>query len=179
VTIPILSSTFFLTLLLMVGLFFFIRGSIKERKEKIQLVVTDNEEVILNKLKEYLEKRAYKVNKIEPEANQISFQGFVRPSWFLAIFLTMLAGLGLVCCSLVLYFLYPRGGNLFYGLTLLAPVAGIFYWQKAGRLENVLLKLETFNEQAEKKESLITITGHRDELNQLEQAFEKIAIKKV
>lgn len=180
---PILSSTLFLTLLLMVGLFFFIRAAVKDRTQEIKLVAAEPEELILNKFKEYFEQRAYTVAGVEPEENKIWFQGFVRPSWFLAIFLTILAALGLICGSLVLDFLYPSGGNFFYGLTLLAPAAGVFYWQKAGRLEKVFLKLEALpdreekEEKEEKKQSLITVTGHRDELLQLQQAFKKIAIK--
>ncbi|MEQ8754914.1 MAG: cofactor assembly of complex C subunit B, partial [Coleofasciculus sp. G1-WW12-02] len=40
---PILSSTFLLTLLLAVGLFFFIRASVKDRTQKVQLIAQEPE----------------------------------------------------------------------------------------------------------------------------------------
>jgi len=53
---------------------------------------------------------------------------------------------------------------------LLAPIAGIFYWRKAGRLERVLLKLETSTLE-QNYQKLLTVTAHRDELIQLRQAL--------
>lgn len=158
----------------MVGLLFFIRASVKERTQQVKLTLAEPEAVLLKKLKEYFEQRAYQVAGVNAEENQISFQGFVRPSWLLAVFLTLLAATGLLCLSLVLSLLYPKGGNFFLALPLLAPGAGVFYWQKAGRLEEVLLKLEALPPQGEKAQSQITVTAHRDELLQLEKAFKKI-----
>jgi hypothetical protein len=154
----------------MVGLFFFIRASVKDRTEQIQLIASEPEEVLIKKLKQYFTERAYQVVAVDPKKNQVTFQGFVQPSWFLAIFLSFLAGVGLFCLALVLALLYPAGGNLVWLAILLAPVAGIFYWQKAGRLEQVLLSIETIKQKQTNK-NVLTITAHRDELIQLRQAF--------
>ena len=166
---PVLYSTFFLTLLLLVGLFFFIRASAKDRTQQVQLVTEEPEDKLLSQLREYFDQRAYQAVAVDAEQNQVTFQGFVRPSWFLAIFLTFLAVSGLLCLALVLAQLYPALTNLFPFLTLLAPAAGIFYWQKAGRTEQVLLKIETLNEETTEGKSLLTVTAHRDELRQIQQ----------
>jgi hypothetical protein len=170
--IPILSSTFLLTLLLMVGLFFFIRASVKDRTQQSQLIAEESEQSLLPQLQEYFDQRAYQVAAVDAAQNQVTFQGFVKPSWFLAIFLSLLAGCGWICLALVLSFLYPSAGNLFLLLTLLiAPAAGVFYWKKAGRLEQVSLKVEALPEEGEAERSLITVTAHRDELIQLKRAL--------
>ena len=163
----ILSSTFLLTLLLAVGLFFFIRASVKDRTQKVKLIAQQPEEVLLGQLREYFDQRSYRVAQVDAAANQVTFEGFVRPSWFLAIFLTLLAGSGILCLSLVLCFLFPQLTSIFLGLPIFAPAAGIFYWQKAGRPEQVSFKLETLPN----ANSLITIAAHRDELASLRQAL--------
>jgi len=71
---------------------------------------------------------------------------------------------------LFLYFSEFSYRSAFFLLTLLTPLVGIFYWQKAGRVEQVSLKLET-PEGMETTQSFITVKAHRDELIQLQQAL--------
>jgi len=168
---PILSSTFLLTLLLVVGLFFFIRASVKDRTEQEKLISQEPEESLLARLQQYFDERAYRVAAVDAATNQVTFQGFVRPSWFLAIFLTLLAACGILCLSLVLSFLYPTFTNFFLGLVILAPIAGVFYWKKAGRSEQVSLKVESLPTAKTGQQTLLTVTGHRDELAQLKQSL--------
>lgn len=168
---PILSSTFLLTLLLVVGLFFFIRASVKDRTEQEKLIAQAPEESILAQLQQYFDQRAYRVAAVDAATNQVTFQGFVRPSWFLAIFLTLLAACGLLCLSLVLSFLYPTFSKFFLGLVIFAPLAGVFYWKKAGRNEQVSLKVEALPNEKTGQQTLLTVTGHRDELAQLKQSL--------
>jgi Cofactor assembly of complex C subunit B len=170
VNTPILSSTLLLTLLMAVGLVFFIRASVKDRIQQVGLIAQESEESILKRLQQYFDQRAYHVAALDANKNQVTFQGFVRPSWFMAIFLTTLAACGILCLSLVLSFLYPSLGRLFLGLVLLSPTAGIFYWQKAGRNEQVSLTLKAFGAQ-EADQTLVTVTAHRDELQELQQAL--------
>ena len=155
----------------MVGLFFFIRASVKDRTQQVKLIAEEPEESLLGQLQEYFDQRAYRVAAVDPAQNQVTFEGFVRPSWFLAIFLTLLAASGLLCFALVLSLLYPSLSNLFLALILLAPAAGVFYWKKAGRLEQVGLKVEALPDRGKGGQSLITVTAHRDELLQLQQAL--------
>lgn len=167
----ILSSTFLLTLLLAVGLFFFIRASVKDRTEQVRLIAQEPEESLLNRLQQYFDQRAYRVAAIDAATHQVTFQGFVRPSWFLAIFLTLLAACGILCLSLVLSLLYPTLTYAFFALVLLAPVAGVFYWKKAGRSEQVLLTVEAVPMPNTGSQSLLTVTAHRDEVQELKHAL--------
>ncbi|BAY23034.1 hypothetical protein NIES2100_27980 [Calothrix sp. NIES-2100] len=166
----ILPSTFLLTLLLSVGLFFFIRASTKERTKTAQLISEEDEATLMPQLKEYFRGRSYRVAAVDREQNQVTFEGFVKPSWFLAVFLTLLAFTGLICLSLVLSMLFPSLSTIFLGLLLLSPMSGIYYWKKAGRLEKVSLKMETILNQ-QHSSSKITVTAHRDELIELQKAL--------
>lgn len=152
---------------MMVGLFFFIRASVKDRTEQIKLIPSDSESapVLLTKLQEYLEARAYKLIAIDATAQKVTFQGFVQPSQFLTALLTILAAIGLSCLALVLSLLFPSLGNFCWLLLIFAPIAGIFYWRKAGRLEKILLSVKSETE----TENFVTVTGHRDELSDLKQ----------
>ncbi|MEM8778734.1 MAG: cofactor assembly of complex C subunit B, partial [Cyanobacteria bacterium P01_G01_bin.49] len=80
----ILPSTFFLTLLLMVGLFFFIRASVKERTQQVKLMAQMSKTSILDQLQTYFNQRAYTMTSVDSEEEKIIFEGFVQPSWFLA-----------------------------------------------------------------------------------------------
>lgn len=171
VNTPILSSTLLLTLLLFVGLVFFIRASVKERLQQIQFITEVPQELLLSQLQTYFEQRAYRVAAVDAEQQQVTFQGFVRPSGFLAIFLSLLAASGLFCLALVLSFLYPSLTVPFLMLTLLSPLAGIFYWQKAGRIEQVLLKVEALELEGTTARNRITAIAHRDELAELQKAM--------
>ncbi|TAF62824.1 MAG: cofactor assembly of complex C subunit B [Oscillatoriales cyanobacterium] len=172
---PVLPSTFVLTLLLAVGLFFFIKASVKDRTEQLKLASESNQESLLTQLQEYFAQRAYRVAAVDAPNYQVTFEGFVRPSWFLAIFLTLLSAGGALCLGLVLAMLVPQQGQIFLALVLLSPLAGIFYWKKAGRPEQVSLKLESVAESGSQTKSLITVRGHRDELAVMQKAFVSIA----
>lgn len=164
----VLFSTFCLTLLLAIGLLFFIRASVKERIQQVQLMSEQTDDSLLAQLQQYFTARAYRVTSIDANQNQVTFEGFVRPSLFLSVFLSLLAACGLLCFALVLSILFHQVGNLFLGLVLLAPLAGVFYWQRAGRPEQVLLKVETLVDPPAKPRSLLTVTAHRDELATLQ-----------
>jgi hypothetical protein len=165
VDLPVIPSTFFLTLLMMIGLFFFIRASVKDRTKQIQLVPSETEDILLKKLQEYFESRAYQLTAVDPEKKQITFKGFVQPSVFLAILLTMLAIVGFSCLALVLFLLFPGANKLVWFLLLLSPLAGVFYWRQAGRWEEILLKVVSSTDSP----NLVSVTAHRDELIQLEE----------
>ncbi len=165
-----LPSTLMLTLLLSVGLFFFIRASTKDRTEVAQLVSEQDEATLMSQLREYFRARSYRVAAVDPEQNQVIFEGNVRPSWFLAIFLTVLAAVGILCLSLVLSQLFPSLSVFFLGMVLLSPLSGIFYWKKAEKLEKVSLKVEATQSESPSS-STITVTAHRDELIELKRVL--------
>jgi ABC-type sugar transport system permease subunit len=167
----VLPSTFVLTLLLAVGLFFFIKASVKDRTEQVKLFSESPQESLLTQLQQYFSDRAYRVAAVDAPNYQVTFEGFVRPSWFLAVFLTLLSAGGTLCLGLVLAMLVPQQGQLFLTLVLLSPLAGIFYWKKAGRSEQVSLKLESVDESGSQTRSLITVRAHRDELAAMQKAL--------
>ncbi|MCG8364063.1 MAG: cofactor assembly of complex C subunit B [Pseudanabaenales cyanobacterium] len=167
----ILSSTFLLTFLLFVGLIFFIRASTKDRTQTLQLLSDQEEARLLEQLQHYFEQRAYRVTAIDPDKNQITLAGFVRPSVFLAVFLSLLAAIGIFCIALVLSLLFQEQALLWEGLTLLCPLAGIFYWRKSGREEQVSLKIEPLPKATMTQKSLLTVIAHRDELAHLQSTL--------
>lgn len=168
---PVLSSTALLTVLLAIGLLFFIRASTKDRIQVAKLVTEQPEMSLLESLERYFKERAYRIAAVDAEQNQITFEGLVRPSVFLAVFLTVLAAVGILCLSLVLSLVMPQSGSLFLVLVLVAPLAGVFYWRKSTRPERVLLRVEPFVGGSTSSQQLVTVTGHRDELAELQQAL--------
>lgn len=168
----VLSSTLLLTLLLAVGLVFFIRASTKDRTQEVILVSAQTEASLMAQLQQYFAQRSYLVTKVDAQANQVTFEGFVKPSIFLAIFLTLLAAIGILCLALVLSLLFPNLGKLFLALVLLSPTAGFFYWKKAGRREQVSLKVEQTHGEKMQPQSQITVIAHRDEVIELERSLQ-------
>jgi Flp pilus assembly protein TadB len=167
----IIPSTLLLTLLMLVGLFFFIRASVKDRTQEIKLVSEQAEASLVVELQQYFQERSYKVAQVDPEQNSVTFEGIVRPSIFLAIFLTLLAVAGILCLWLVLSLLFPSLSSIFLWLVLLSPAAGFFYWKRAGRKEQVLLKMEATKNKLQSP-SKITVIAHRDELIELQRALQ-------
>ncbi|MGD2181569.1 cofactor assembly of complex C subunit B [Lusitaniella coriacea] len=167
---PILSSTFFLTLLLLVGLFFFIRASVKDRTERIELIPEGEEKSLLDRLQNYFEQRSYRIIAVDPAQQKLTFEGAVRPSGWLAIFLSGLAACGLLCLALVLSFGFPESGKIPLSLLLLSPLAGWFYWRKAGRLEQAILEVRGEEDPKQGKRA-IAVTAHRDELASLQKTL--------
>ncbi len=167
-TIP---SIFVLTLVLAIGLFFFIRASAKDRTEQIELISKQPEATVMAQLQQYFDQRAYRVASIDKENNSVTFTGLVRPSIFLAILLTLLASAGIFSLILALSILFPNLGRVFLLLLLASPAAGIFYWKKAGRIEQVSLKVQPTNG----KDVAIWVKAHRDEILELRQAIPLLA----
>ncbi|MBC6476547.1 MAG: cofactor assembly of complex C subunit B [Hormoscilla sp. GM7CHS1pb] len=165
----LVSTALIPTLLLFVGWFFFIKASVKDRTEKITIAAASDQ--MLTQLEEYFTQRAYRVTARDSTNKRVIFEGFVRPSLFLAIFLTLLAAVGILCGSCILSIVFPQWNLVWFSLVFLSPVAGIFYWQKAGRVEQVSLAIETKPDAESQHNSSIAITAHRDELAQLQNVF--------
>lgn len=171
-TQPVIASTFLLTVLLMVGLFFFIRASIKDRTQEVRLLSEQPEDSLMLQLRQYFEQRSYRVAAIDATRNQVTFEGVVRPSVFLAVFLSLLASVGALCSVLVLSMVLPDWSSFLWGLLVISPLAGIFYWKGAERIEQVSLTLETTRD----AQSVITVKAHRDELAELQRSLELTAV---
>ncbi|MGP1382756.1 MAG: cofactor assembly of complex C subunit B [Thainema sp.] len=175
---PVLASTFLLTLLLLVGLFFFIRASVKDRTESAQFVVDQPETEIAQQLQQHFQSRAYEVDpaaasETSSNASAVTLTGFVRPSLFLAIFLSLLAAIGFFCLALVVSLLLPSQFQWPFIFPLLAPLAGFFYWKGAARTETVQFSVQPSptNRDRNLSESFVTVVAHRDEIIALQQAL--------
>jgi hypothetical protein len=152
-----------------VGLFFFIRASAKDRTEITKLLAEQQGEPLLEQLQQYFSGRAYRLASVDAASNRVVYEGDVRPSLFLAIFLSGLAAIGILCLTLVLGLLFPAVAKLLPLLVLLAPLAGLFYWRRAGRPEQVALQVEFLDGSA--PQSLLIVTAHRDEVAELRQSL--------
>jgi Cofactor assembly of complex C subunit B len=164
----VLVSSASLTFLLAIGLMFFIKASVKDRIEKISFAINEPEEAFLVKLDQYLVERAYKLVDISDNTG-VTYEGLVAPSWFMAIFLTSLAAGGLLCLGLVLNYAFTS--NLGLGLAVLAPLAGLFYWRKSERLEQIIFVATEKLPEAQVNDRMFSLTGHRDELKILERSL--------
>ena len=162
-------STLFLTLLLMVGLFFFIRASTKDRTELMEWVTEDGGDSVLDKVEALLKERSYRITEVKPEESKAIFEGLVRPSLALAILLVALAATGIIAFSIALSMVIPLVGLKFLGLVLISPVAGFFYWRGAERVEKVVVQVVEGSDSAQN--TTLKISAHRDELIVLEEAL--------
>ncbi|MEL6138448.1 MAG: cofactor assembly of complex C subunit B [Cyanobacteria bacterium J06628_6] len=188
---PVLSSTFLLTLLLAVGLFFFIRAATKDRTQIAQFTAEQPAEALREQVLRYFLQRAYRpvepateAAKALPDEGWLQLVGQVRPSFFLAIFLGGLAAVGGLCLGLVLSILFPQQSVWFLGLVAIAPLAVLFYWQRAGREEAIAFRVADAKipnakisdaevsdgngaDSAERPQAELTFKGHRDEIIQM------------
>ena len=156
------SSTLFLTILLTIGLVFFLRAASKDRTTVVDVQSPLPPLDVLNGISCWLEERGWKRNGGDIEEKLLIFNGSVSSSTFLAIFLSCLGGLGSASLGLVLIQLYP---SLSWWPLLLsaigAPLAGFIYRVKSKREESLELKLLS----SEISDfSILRIKAHRDEL---------------
>jgi len=168
--IPVIPSTFFLTLLLAIGLLFFIRAAVKDRTEVAKFISNQSNEQLFSLIKDYFEQRSYQVITTNSTQSKITFNGRVRASWFMTIFLTVLAAVGISCLSLILSISVPHLSYFWVGLVALSPVAGLFYWKQAERDEQVQLQIDAVNIPNGEIHQLVTVTAHRDELTILKRS---------
>lgn len=169
-----LISTFFLTLLMLIGLVFFIRASVKDRTEVLKMGSVKAVDALEQDLRQYFDQRSYSVKSLDRDRDLITWEGLMQPSLPLAILLSFLATIGLFCLSLVLLLAVPAVGPSWFAVMLFAPAAGSFYWKRAERMEEVSYRIlepgEAVGEESEVK-SLLSISAHRDEILSLQQAL--------
>jgi hypothetical protein len=163
-------STLLLTVLLTIGQAFFIRASVKDRTETVRLLAQQSPDLLLEQLKQYFTDRAYRVTSIDGDRNLVNLVGNVRPSLFLALFLSGLAVVGTLCFVLVLNVVAPAQSTIWWAVLALSPLAGFFYWKGAGRSESVSFLLEPSSTEASTT-SIIKVQAHRDEVEALKQSL--------
>lgn len=162
---PALGSTLLLTLLLTVGLVFFLRAASKDRTTVVEVHSPRPPLEVLEGLSQWLQQRGWQAEAGDPQRRLLRFSGEVGASGSLALLLSLLGGVGAGCLGLVLRQLLPFLGWWPLLLGLLGPLAGVIYQRRAQRREQVELRLISPDEAAG---SSLRLRAHRDELIALE-----------
>ncbi|WP_320666837.1 cofactor assembly of complex C subunit B [Prochlorococcus sp. MIT 1307] len=165
------SSVLLLTLLLAIGLVFFLRAASKDRTTVVDVRSTLPPLKVLNGLSVWLEERGWKRDGGDADRQLLRFQGSVASSRTLAVLLSIFGSLGSACLGLVITQLYPVLGWWPLLLALIGgPAAGFVYQRRAARMECLELRLIS---SAEEEGSLLRIRAHRDELIAIELELAK------
>ena len=170
-----LNSTLLLTILLAIGLFFFLRASSKDRTTVVEISSSQQPLKVLNALCEWLNLRGWRQTGGDFDKRILIFTGSVDASLFLAIFLGFLGGFGSCALGLVIIQLYPELGwwPILLGL-IGGPLSGIVYFKKSAREEKFELRLINNDDQ----NTMMRLRAHRDELISLENELgERLKLK--
>ena len=172
-----LNSTLLLTILLAIGLFFFLRASSKDRTTIVEITSSQKPIEVLKVMYEWLDLRGWKQTGGDFDQRILIFKGQVVSSKLLAIFLGLLGGFGSCALGLVIIQIYPTLGwwPILLGL-IGGPLSGMIYFKKSAREEKFELRLIS-NEDSEEM-TLIRLRAHRDELISLENELsDKLELK--
>ena len=171
-----LNSTLLLTILLFIGLFFFLRASSKDRTTTVEVSSSKQPVEVLNLICIWLNLRGWKQIGGDTDKQLLSFKGQVISSKLLAIFLSILGGLGSCSLGLVIVQLYPKLNwwPILLGL-IGGPLSGIIYFQKSRREETFEFRLV---DKEDNKRTNLRLRAHRDELIALETELkDKLALE--
>ncbi len=167
----VLSSTLLLTVLLAIGLVFFLRAASKDRTTVIDVRSSLPPLDLLNGITLWLEERGWKRDGGDADRQVLRFSGSVESSSSLTVFLSLLGGLGAGCLGLVIRQLYPLLGWWPLLLPIVGgPFAGFVYKQRSARVETLELRLMSSKEA---KGSILRLRAHRDELIVMELQLAK------
>tara|TARA_Y100001968_G_scaffold92806_1_gene83440 strand:- start:805 stop:1362 length:558 start_codon:yes stop_codon:yes gene_type:complete len=170
-----MQNTFFsilvLTILLAIGLVFFLRAASKDRTTDIDICSPLPPLEVLNGITVWLEERGWNNNGGDAQSQILRFNGNVSSSTGLAIFLSLLGGLGASCLALVIIQLQPQLGwwPLILGIVV-APITGFIYRSRSARIEFLELKLIRFSDS---NGSVLRVRAHRDEIIAMEIELSK------
>jgi hypothetical protein len=162
---PALGSTLLLTVLLAVGLVFFLRAASKDRTTVVEVRSSKPPLEVLPGIADWLQQRGWTPEDANPERRLLRFRGQVEASPVLAVLLSLLGGVGAGCLGLVIRQLLPPLGWWPLLLVGLGPLAGVIYRRRAARAETVELRLISHDTATG---SALRLRAHRDELIALE-----------
>ena len=158
-------STLLLTVLLAVGLVFFLRAASKDRTTVVDVTSPQPPLQVLEGLSTWLEQRGWQRDGGDAERQVLRFRGQVASSQPLAVLLSFLAATGGGCFGLVLRQLAPQLHWWPVGLIAVGPIAGLIYSRRAARTEGLELRLL---ENPPRGGSALRLRAHRDELIAIE-----------
>ena len=161
-------STLLLTVLLAIGLVFFLRAASKDRTTIVDVSSPKPPLEVLETLTQWLENRGWSRIGGDAERQVLRFRGQVAASRPLAVLLSVLAAIGGACFGLVLQQLNPQWHGWPLLLIGLGPVAGLVYDKRAARTEDLELRLLEDVENTLTKGSFLRLRAHRDELIAIE-----------
>ncbi|XP_075483705.1 protein COFACTOR ASSEMBLY OF COMPLEX C SUBUNIT B CCB1, chloroplastic-like isoform X1 [Primulina tabacum] len=99
----------------------------------------------------------------------IVFEGMMAPSRGQAALLTFCTCISLASVALVLTITFPDIGNNWFWLTVLSPLAGVYYWTKASRKEQVKVKMMVADDGTL---SEIIVQGDDQQVEQMRRALQ-------
>ena len=166
-----LNSTLLLTILLAIGLFFFLRASSKDRTTVVEISSSQQPVKVLNDLYEWLNLRGWKQTGGDPENRTLVFKGQVVSSKFLAVFLGLLGGFGSCALGLVIIQIFPTLSwwPILLGL-IGGPLSEMVYFKKSAKEEKFELRLINKDDE---ETTFMRLRAHRDELISLENELGK------
>ena len=163
-----LNSTLLLTILLAIGLFFFLKASSKDRTTTVEISSSKSPIEALELICNWLKMRGWRQIGGNIDKQTLTFKGQVISSQFLALFLSVLGGLGSCCLGLVIIQIHPE----FHWWPILlgfigGPLSGFIYQKNSSREETFEFRL--INEDGDNKRiTQMRVRAHRDELIALE-----------
>ncbi len=167
----VISSTLLLTILLAIGLVFFLRAASKDRTTIVDIHSSLPPIDVLNGITSWLQNRGWKNDGGDADRQVLRFHGNVSSSYFMTILLTFIGGLGAGCLGLVLRQLYPVLD--WWPLLLIVlggPMAGFVYRRRSAREEFLEIRLVSFDDN---QGSILRVRAHRDELISMELELSK------
>ncbi|XP_072962738.1 protein COFACTOR ASSEMBLY OF COMPLEX C SUBUNIT B CCB1, chloroplastic [Typha angustifolia] len=78
---------------------------------------------------------------VSDRGETVTFEGMMIPSRGQAALLTFCTCISLGSVALVLSIAVPEGGNNWFWLMTLSPLAGVYYWKRASRKEEIKVKM--------------------------------------
>ncbi|KAL6654736.1 hypothetical protein ACP70R_008201 [Stipagrostis hirtigluma subsp. patula] len=124
------------------GLWSLIKRSVKSKIVQKTFVKEDGQSMAPNQVAGEILSFFTRNNFIVSDRGEvITFEGTMVPSRGQAALLTFCTCISLGSVGLVLSIAVPEGGNNWFWLMTLSPLAGVYYWTKASRKEEIKVKM--------------------------------------
>jgi len=110
---------------------------------------------------------------VADRGDTITFEGVMVPSRGQAAFLTFCTCISLASVALVLTITFPDVGDKWYWITALSPLAGVYYWRRASRKEQIKVKMVVAEDESSTDVVVQGDDGQIDELRKELKLMEK------
>lgn len=101
---------------------------------------------------------------VADRGDTITFEGMMVPSRGQAVFLTFCTCISLASVGLVLTITFPDVGEKWYWITALSPLAGVYYWRRASRKEQIKVKMVVADDESSTD---VIVQGDDEQINEL------------